>query len=222
MSVLVIAPHMDDEVLGCGATIARHVDAGDHVTVCIVANRSYDHEYDARAIDRERAACLLAKEKLGYARLIHLDLPDERLDESQIRLIVPIERVVEEVVPELVYLNHRGDNHQDHRAVFDGTRVACRPHARVPVRCLRVYETPSSTDQSPAISEWSFSPTYYVDISHVLTRKLEAMKCYEVESRRFPHPRSLEGLTIQARRRGMDCGVEAAEAFMTIRDGWWL
>jgi hypothetical protein len=92
----------------------------------------------------------------------------------------------------------------------------------VPVRCLRVYETLSSTDQSPHLSEWAFQPTYWVDISVVLQRKLDALACYEVEGREFPHPRSIEGVRVQAQRRGMDCAVPAAEAFMTLRDGWWV
>ena len=219
--VLVIAPHMDDEVLGCGGTIARHVDRGDEVTVCFMANRAYDHEYRDEWIAREEAAAERAREVLGYQRAIYLRLPDEQLDRSQIALITPLESVIADVRPEVVYQNHRGDNHQDHRAVFDAIRVACRPHGSVPIRCLRVYETLSSTDQSPQLSEWLFQPTYWVVIADVLQRKLEALACDEVEGREFPHPRSIEGVRVQAKRRGMDCAVEAAEAFMTLRDGWW-
>jgi len=220
--VLVFAPHMDDEVLGCGGTIARHVECGDEVTVCICANRVYDHSYVMEYDQREKTACQRVKERLGYEFLIYLDLPDEQLDKSLIKLIVPMEKVVQELRPDIVYLPHRGDNHQDHRAVFDAVRVVCRPHARVPVRCLRVYETLSSTDQSPPFAEWQFQPNFYVDISQVLQRKLDATACYEMEGRSFPHPRSIEGITVHAKRRGMDIGIPAAEAFVTLRDGWWL
>lgn len=220
MNILIIAPHMDDEVLGCGGTIVRHVEAGDHVTVCIVANRAYDHIYDDAKIAREKDACRAAKAVLDYEALTFLDLPDERLDDRQIDVIVPIETVVQQARPDVVYIPHRGDLNQDHRSVFDAARVAFRPHAAHRVRCVRVFEVPSSTDQVTTISEWPFAPALYVDIASTLDRKLEAMRCYEAESRPFPNPRSPEGLTAYARKRGMEVAVAAAEAFMVLRDLW--
>jgi len=209
---------MDDEVLGCGGTIVRHVQAGDAVTVCIVANRAYDHVYDDAKIAREKDACHAAKAVLGYGELTFLDLPDERLDHRQIDLIVPIETVVGKSRPDIVYVPHRGDLNQDHRAVFEAARVACRPHAAHRVRSVRAFEVPSSTDQVTMVSEWPFAPTLYVDITSALDEKIKAMRCYQVESRPFPNPRSPQGLTAHARKRGMEVAVVAAEAFMVLRD----
>jgi LmbE family N-acetylglucosaminyl deacetylase len=222
VKVLVIAPHMDDEVLGCGGAIVRHVRAGDRVSVCIVANRAYMHRYDPGLIDREKDACRRAQEILGYQDLTFLDLPDEQLDRSQIDLIVPLEEVVDLREPELVYLPHRGDLNQDHRAVFDAALVACRPLAAHRVKGLRVYEVPSSTDQVPGMHGLPFLPNYYVDIGEVLDKKIAALVAYEAESRVYPHPRSPEGLRAYARKRGMEVGIEAAEAFVVLRDLWLL
>lgn len=221
MNVLVIAPHMDDEVLGCGGTIVRHTRNGDHVTVCVVANRAYDHAYDPARIDREKQACRSAQAVLGYQGLTFLDLPDERLDTCQIDIIVPLEEMLKGVQPEIVYLPHRGDLNQDHRAVFEATRVACRPFARHRIRTLRIFEVPSSTDQVAMVDEWPFCPAFYVNITETLDKKIEAMACYEVENRPFPNPRSLEGLSVHAKKRGMEIGMNGAEAFMILRDGWW-
>lgn len=218
--VLIIAPHMDDEVLGCGGTIKRHVLAGDTVTVCIVANRAYGHKYDPVLINREKEACRSAQKVLGYQDLIFLDLPDEKLDASQIEIIIPLEEIVQFSNPDIVYIPHRGDNNQDHRAVFEAARVTCRPHALPKAITLRVYEVPSSTDFVPTYSEWPFQPNYYVDISETLEDKIKAIACYEAESRVFPHSRSPEGLTVYAKKRGMEIGLKAAEAFMVIRDMW--
>src|SRR5207249_5374519 len=91
MRVMVIAPHMDDEVLGVGGTIARHVDQGDALTVCIVANRAYDHAYKADDIQNEMAATRLAQDILGYPGLSFLNLPDEQLDRS-LRDVIEIGR----------------------------------------------------------------------------------------------------------------------------------
>lgn len=219
VKVLVIAPHMDDEILGCGGAMVRHVQAGDDVAVCVVANRAYGHRYDAALIEREKDACRAARELLGYHHLFFLDLPDEQLDQSQIKLIVPLENVVARVQPAIAYLPHLGDLNQDHRAVFQAGLVACRPQGS-PVKILRVYEVPSSTDQAPALGPWPFLPNYYVDISGVLDLKIKALSCYETESRPFPHPRSREGLEAHGRKRGMEVGLEAAEAFMGLREVW--
>ena len=219
--ILVIAPHMDDEVLGCGGTIRRHVLAGDVVSVCIVANRAYDHLYNPELINKEKEACRQAQNMLGYQNLTFLDLPDEKLDISQIEIIIPLEEIVTSVNPDIVYLPHRGDINQDHRAVFDAVRVVCRPYSIGKTPILRVYEVPSSTDIVPQYSEWMFRPNLYVDISETLKDKIKAMSCYDTESRVFPHPRSSKGLEILAQKRGMEVGMEAAESFMTIRECWW-
>ena len=220
MKVLVIAPHMDDEVLGCGGTIIRHVDSGDHVTVCIVANRAYNHKYDQNLIEQEKDCCKKAKEILSYQDLIFLDLYDEKLDQSQIDIIIPLEKVVTKCKPEVVYAPHRGDLNQDHRAVFEAARVVCRPNAGHRVTTLRAFEVPSSTDQVPEVLEWPFLPNYYVNVKSTLGKKVEAMACYSKESKPFPHPRSAEGLRVYAQKRGMEVGIEAAEAFVVLRDNW--
>jgi LmbE family N-acetylglucosaminyl deacetylase len=220
MRVLVIAPHMDDEVLGPGATIARHVDRGDEVVVCVVANRAYGHEYDQALIAREKQACAEAQSHLGYQNLINLELADEKLDAQQIDVIVPIENVVNDVEPEVIYIPHRGDYHQDHRAIADAMRVVCRPYAQTRVDVIRVYETTSSTGYAPNQTDWPFVPNWYADVSKMLDRKIAAMACYEEEGRTYPHPRSLEGIRIHAQSRGMEVGLEAAEAFMSLRSVW--
>ena len=220
MKVLVIAPHMDDEVLGCGGTIIRHVDSGDHVTVCIVANRAYNHKYDQNLIEQEKDCCKKAKEILSYQDLIFLDLYDEKLDQSQIDIIIPLEEVVTKCKPEIVYTPHRGDLNQDHRAIFEAVRVVCRPNAKHAVSTLRAFEVPSSTDQVSATSEWPFLPNYYVNVKDTLERKIQGLQCYSAETKLFPHPRSPEGLRIYAQKRGMEFGIEAAEAFVVLRDNW--
>lgn len=220
MKILVIAPHMDDETLGVGGTIAKHVQQGDAVTVCICANRAYGHQYLAPVIAQEEEAARRAREILGYQNVRFLNLPDEQLDKKIIDIIIPLEQVCEEIAPEIVYTCHRGDGNQDHQAVFKASMVACRAIGRSRPRRLVCYEVPSSTDQVPPFQEFQFAPNFYVDIKAQLNTKIEAMKCYERESRAFPHPRSPEGITVYAKKRGIEIGYEAAEAFMILRDTW--
>lgn len=218
MRVLVIAPHMDDEILGAGGVIRRHVEAGDTVTVCVVANRAYSHSYDDKLIAEEKDAACRAKAVLGYQELVFLGLPDERLDAVLQDIIIPLEEVYQQAKPEMAYVNHRGDNNQDHQAVFRAAMVVCRPYGGSYLRTLYAYEVPSSTDQAPALPENAFLPTRYVDISSQLGVKVAALQCYQRELRKFPHPRSPEGVTIYARKRGSEVGMEAAAAFMVLRD----
>jgi LmbE family N-acetylglucosaminyl deacetylase len=186
-----------------------------------MANRAYNHQYDTDLITREKLASYKAKEILGYQEAIFLDLPDEQLDRSQIDLIVPLEKVINQVRPDLVYFPHRGDLNQDHRAVFSAVLVACRPQSSHLVAGLIVYEVPSSTDQIPAMSSWPFKPNYYVEINNkVLSQKIAALESYHAELRSFPHPRSSEGISILAKKRGIEVGLKAAEAFMILRALW--
>ncbi len=220
MKVLVIAAHMDDEVLGMGGTIARHVKGGDQVAVCVVTQRAYGHRYTESDVRVEKNSARTAAKILGYRRLTFWDLPDERLDEKILSVIIPLEKEIQEFRPEVVYTTHRGDNNQDHRAVFHATMIACRSIARRPVRRLLCYEVPSSTEQAPPFPEYAFQPNFYVNITQTLPKKLRAMRAYRRELRPFPHPRSLQGLRALAQKRGVEIGFQAAEGFILVRDQW--
>ena len=220
MNVLVIAPHMDDEVLGCGGTIARHVESGDNVFVCFIAHRVYNHQFNDERNEVEKKHANRAKEVLGYKEPVFLGLNDERLDACIQDIIIPLEDSISNIKPDIVYSPFYGDNNQDHRAVFQAVRVAIRASAKVTPQKWLLYETPSSTDQSPPIIEGFFMPNYYVDISRYVDVKIEAFRCYETERRVCPHPRSEKALKVQAQKRGVEIGFKYAEAFMIMRDKW--
>ena len=220
MKILVLSAHMDDEVLGLGGTIAKHVAAGDTVTVCIACKRAYDHKFDETVILEEKQSTRAAAEVLGYTDLRFLNLRDELLDERLLDVIVPTEQCVMDVRPDVVYTHHRGDSNQDHRAVFQASMIACRSLSRYRVPKVVAYEVPSSTDIAPPFPEYAFQPNYYVDISAFVDRKIEALSAYFRELRDFPHPRSAKGIEVLAQKRGMEIGFSAAEAFMIARDTW--
>lgn len=218
MKVLVIAPHMDDEVLGCGVAIARHVEAGDEVHTCIIAHRVYEHQLDLARLDKDIAAAELARQVLGYSKRHFLNLHDERLDACIQDIIIPLENVIQSVQPTVVYSPFCGDNNQDHRAVARASQVALRPTATPFLHKWVQYETPSSTDQTPPFSDPTFRPTLFLDASKYLATKIDALLCYDGELREFPHPRSKEGLRAYAQFRGMQAGLSLAEAHMLIRE----
>lgn len=222
--VLVVAAHPDDEVLGCGGTIARHANSGDQVQVLIVAEGSTSRQQkrDRAQVADELSALAQAAQTagsiLGAAGVELLDLPDNRLDSlDRLDLIKRIEECVKRHQPECVYVHHAGDVNVDHRRLHEAVVTACRPTPGHVVKRLLSFEVASSTEwQSPG-SAPAFQPNWFVDISEQWERKREALVAYASEMRNWPHARSLEAVEHLARWRGAQVGVEAAEAFCLMR-----
>jgi len=211
-SVLVIAAHPDDEVLGCGGTVALHARAGDEVTA-VIACEGESLRYGPGGVGQSEHS-RRAAEMLGLKESRRLGFPDQRLDTlTLLDLIAPLERAVREVRPAVVYCQFGGDANRDHELLFRAALVATRP-LELFLEAVYAFDTASST-------EWgyprSFVPDTWVDISTTLEQKLCAMACYESEVRPYPHPRSLEALRHRAHAWGNQCCMEAAEVFMTVR-----
>ena len=218
-TVLVVAAHADDEVLGCGGAIARHVAEGDTVRVVFMADgvtsRSDATAEDAQ--DRKNAAAR-AQEILGVSGIEHLDFPDNRMDSLPLLdVIQKLEPVINSVQPQLIYTHHHGDLNIDHRITHHAAITACRPVPGSGIREIRSFETLSNTEWG-AQSFSPFQPNIFVDISEYLDAKLSAISAYEVEMRAAPHTRSQEHVEFLARHRGHSVGVGAAEAFMLVRE----
>jgi LmbE family N-acetylglucosaminyl deacetylase len=224
--ILIIAAHPDDEVYGVGGTIVKHVQAGDEVFVCMLTEGTttqYRHQMKDdelnRLIEQKKQETLKAAEILGIKEVFFCDLPDMKLDMlSHADVNYPIEECVKNIKPEVVYTHHWGDVNKDHRLAFESTMVAVRPGFYTPIRKVLIYETPSSSEWNAPILTNLFIPNVFVDISSTLHLKIEAMKAYVSEMREFPHPRSIEAVTIYAQKRGLAVGREAAECFMSIRE----
>lgn len=223
MSVLVVAAHPDDEVLGCGATIARLVDEGDDVVVVILGEGETSRHPDRRSADHEAVAALKqasqwAADVLGISEVVHRDFPDNRFDSvALLDVVKAVEGVIDEVEPRVVFVQHGGDLNIDHQLTFRATLVATRSLPGSRVREVHAFEVPSSTDWSFQRFDPQFRPSYFVDVSATLDKKLQALDCYRDEMRPFPHPRSPEAVTAYATRWGSVIGCQAAEAFETIR-----
>ncbi|WP_419786693.1 PIG-L deacetylase family protein [Pseudodesulfovibrio sp.] len=215
--VLVIAPHLDDEVLGCGCAILHHVAQGDRVHVVFAAHRVYNHAYDDTAMAIQKDHAEKARSILGYHGAVYLDLPDERLDACVQDIIIPLEEAVGTINPQIVYSPFCQDNNQDHRAVAGAVQVVLRPMSSAVERWL-MYETASSTEQAPNVGAPIFAPTVYLHAASLLEAKTAALACYEDENKPYPHPRSSEGLRALAMKRGMEAGMDMAEAFMMVRE----
>lgn len=221
--VLVVAAHPDDEVLGCGATIARHVSEGDQVDILILAEgaTSRDDERDllgrADELERLRCAAMRAREILGAGAPQFGGLPDNRLDSLPlIDVVKQVERSVAQVCPDVIYTHHGGDLNIDHRVVHEAVMTACRPQPGSTVGRILCFETVSSTEwQTPQYEP--FLPNWYVDVADWMPVKIRAIEAYASEMRQWPHARSIPALEALARWRGASVGCVAAEAFMLAR-----
>ena len=210
--VLCIAAHPDDEVLGCGGVLALHARRGEPVTIVIVCEGE-SLRYGPEGVGQD-THIRQAAAKLECSAVHHLAFPDQALDTIRLtELITPLEKIIREVRPRIVYSQHGGDVNRDHHILFQAVLVATRP-TETYLETVYAYDAASST-------EWAFPRTFvpdtWVDISTALDAKLAAMACYESELRPYPHPRSLKALEHRARAYGNQVCMEAAEVFMTVR-----
>lgn len=223
--VLVVAAHPDDEILGCGGTIAKHVENHDEVYVLIMAegltSRDQNRNVNLRKDDllQLHEASQKAADILGVNKIIFLDFPDNRMDQNDLLDIVkPVEKIIEKYKPDTVYTHHVGDVNIDHMMTHKAVVTACRPSPGQCVKTLLFFETLSSTEWQPACTESYFMPNWFVDIGTVFDKKMKALECYESEMRQWPHSRSYEGVKVLAQYRGCNVGSNFSEGFILGRN----
>ena len=211
MRVLVIAAHPDDEVLGVGGAICKHVEDGDDVYVCIVT-KAYEPKWSLEYMENKEKEQREVDIVLGIKKRYNLDLPTIKLNTLPYGdLNEKITAVVDDVNPCIVYTHFESDLNYDHTLIFRASMVAARPPKRIKLMC---YETLSET-------EWgnrSFQPNIWIDIKKYLRKKIQAFEIYSSEVKPYPHPRSQQGIELLGKKRGTETCLECAEAFVLIRD----
>jgi len=225
MSILVVAAHPDDEVLGCGASIAKWTEAGKEVHVVILAEGATSRDTTRNPENRIDELSALAKAAhssgniLGVTSVRLFNFPDNRMDSvDRLEIIKTVEEQIKLVKPETVVTHHTGDINIDHQITHQAVVTACRPQPGESVRRLLVFEVPSSTEWQPPNTYPVFQPNWFEDVSNTLERKIQALEIYTEEMRTWPHSRSLQAVEHLARWRGSSVGYEAAEAFMLLRE----
>lgn len=223
MNILVLAPHADDEVLGMGGSIARFVNEGKRVIVAILTGHGEEKHplWAPESWDIVRAEAKVACSHLGVSDLLFRELPAACLDNTPAwRINQVVSNVLKEVQPDEVYVPFSHDLHQDHQAIAYAAIVACRPYLDIGRKVKRVlaYETLSETHLAPPYLAPAFQPNVFVDISDFIDKKLDAMRAYASQLQADHLPRSIAGLQALARFRGTHNGVEAAEAFVLLRE----
>ncbi len=219
--ILLIFAHPDDEVLGCGATVARLVKEGYKAYTLLLGEgiTSRDRKRNIRKRKNElillKQQAIQANKMLGIEEVFFYDFPDNRFDTVPfLEIVKVIEEIKNKIKPSLVFTHYKRDLNIDHRITYKAVITACRPTKEDSVREIYSCEILSST-------EWSypniFCPNIYFDISKTINKKIEAMKVYKNEVKEWPHPRSPQAIEILAKKRGCEVGLEYAEVFECIR-----
>jgi N-acetylglucosamine malate deacetylase 1 len=216
--ILVVAPHPDDETLGCGGTLLRMAKQGADIAWLIATTMSEDGGFSADCMSTREREIEQVSQQYGFSEVFRLRLPTRKLDTYPVaELIEEFSAVFKTYCPTQVFLPHRRDVHTDHRAVFDAAAACSKWFRYNSVRRVFAYETLSETeftlDAQPA-----FQPNYFVDIGEFLEQKLKIMAIYASEMNEFPFPRSVEAIQALARLRGASSGFQAAEAFQLLRE----
>ena len=223
MEALVVVAHPDDEVLGCGGTIARLVEQGHGVSVVILGEGATSR-YDKWSEERDEAVAKLRQksqevtELLGVKKLYLHAYPDNQFDTVPFLSIVKtLEEIIKDLNPTSIYTHFCGDLNIDHRIVFRAVMTAVRPVKECSVKEVFSFEVLSSTEWAFGRFGGDFCPNVFVDIDGFLEKKIRALQYYENEARDFPHPRSPEVMMAYASRWGSVVGKKYVEAFELIR-----
>lgn len=215
--ILVVAPHPDDETLGCGGTLLKHKKNGDEIYWMIVTNIDAKQGWNEDKVLKRQKEIDKASKMYGFTRTFKLDFPTMRMDTAPYaELIEKISSVIKTVKPSTVYLPNRSDVHTDHQIIFKAALSCTKNFRNSFINRILMYETLSETEFAPALAETTFIPNVYVDVTKQFKRKLEILKVFASEVMDSPWPRSIEAVSALARFRGSRIGKEFAESFCLL------
>lgn len=222
-TILVVAAHPDDEILGCGGTVAKLSSENDVYSLVLgegITARDPKRQPSKRktALSSLHNDLQRANKILGVKKVFTTDLPDNRFDTvALLDITKTIEGFIEKLQPHTIYTHFGNDLNIDHQVTYNAVVTATRPLVGQLVQEVYAFETISSTEFN---YPQSFSPDTFSDISKFLDIKIKALAEYKGEMRPFPHPRSLEFVKLVAHYWGTRVGLGYAEAFQTVRKLW--
>ena len=204
-NIIIIAPHADDEIIGCGGAIAKHIAEKDSVKIiiCTNANIGAPKKYTKKYIDNVRNEALAAHKVLGKIETFFLDFPAPLLDTYPNYLIADkLTSILKKNKPHIVYIPFVGDLHNDHKMIYDACLVACRTSNTFSIEKVLSYEVLSETECSSTLNNIHFKPNFFVDISKFIKIKINAFKKYKSQIKNFPDSRSIKGIESSSIYRG--------------------
>ena len=213
-NILVLAPHADDETLGCGGTLLKHIKSGLNVYWVIFTKiNKKDKMFSIRKKEID-----LVKKKYSFKNIFNFNFRTAHLDTyPKSEIIKQMKSVIEKIKPFLIYCPHNLDSHSDHRIVFETMSHFSKSFRYPFLEEIRLYETISETENSILSFSNNFNPNLWVDISDHIKKKCEIFKIYRSENGKYPFPRSQEAIVSLAKFRGIAVNIKYAESFVIIK-----
>ena len=213
--ILILSPHADDEILGCGGFISKYSKLSYQINVLILtnANKGAPEIYSTREIQKIRNESKQANKLIGTKKLFFENLPALNLNNYPIYKITNIiNKYVSDINPEIILIPSSNDIHDDHKIIFKAAKVSLRFNKKSNLKKILSYEVLSETEWNE--NEKSFNPNYFVSLSiSDLNKKVKAFLKYKSQVKKFPHPRSKEGIINLSKVRGSNIFTNFAEAF---------
>ena len=219
-NVLVIASHPDDEILGCGGTLHNLKKEGAKISGLFLSDgeSSRKHQKINKLILDRKSQAIKAGKIVGIKKIIFGDFPDNSMDSVPILKVIQfIEKQIKAIKPDTIFTHFESDLNVDHQITSKAVITACRPTKNQTVKSILFFEILSSSEWNISIKNKSFKPNYFVDIKKSIRFKLKALRHYKREMRKWPHPRSIEGVKLLSKTRGSTVGLSHAEAFILGR-----
>ena len=212
--IIVVAPHPDDETLGCGGALLRHKAEGDEIHWLIATEME-----ESQSIKQRNTEINKIKNLYDFDSINRLGLSTTKVDKYNVsELVLKISSIFNKVKPNIVYLPFKGDVHSDHKCMFYAA-YSCTKSFRYPfIKKIYMMEILSETEFSVSTKDDSFIPNSYVDIDHYIDKKIEIMNVYKSEISEPPFPRSEKNIRALSTFRGSTCGHEYAEAFVLLKE----
>ena len=216
-NIVVVAPHADDEILGCGGTIAKHIKFGHqvHIIICTNANKGNPEMFKQKDINIIRKEAIRSHKVLGKINTIFLDFPAPNLD------IFPASQIADKlfeyfikIKPHILYIPFFGDLHNDHKTIHHASMIAAREKEKLSIKKILSYEVLSETDVNLSSDNFAFCPNYFVNITNYINLKIKSMNCYKSQLKKYPNSRSIETIKALSIYRGAGVGFKNAEAFV--------
>ena len=221
MKTMVIAPHPDDELLGCGGTLLKRHSQGQEIGWVVMTEMKEEFGWRKSAISERSSEIELVRKGLNIKQKNFYQL---RFATSQLdiipkqNLISSISKIFKEFMPEEIFLPYPGDAHSDHRVTFEVASACTKWFRFNNIKRVLVYETISETDFGIDPTNLTFNPNFFVDISNFIDTKTKLLNLYKSEIGSFPFPRSIETVYSLSKVRGSQSGFRAAEAFMLLNE----
>ena len=212
--ILVIAPHPDDEVLGCGGTILRHKKNGDMVYCAYVTNFKKNYFKYKNKLEQIKKVSKKLKLDDYFIGEFH---PTELNEKNLNKVILFIKKIVNKIKPETIFVPFEGDIHTDHKIVFDACKPFIKSFRYKFIKNFYVYEILSETNFSEGLSKISFKPNLFVDITKFIKEKIKIAYIYKDEFYKHPFPRSSRSIKSLAILRGSFSNQKYSESFMIIK-----